>query len=99
MPWIQRRSEVLRSINSYLSSRFPIVATAKGYRATRWRLPWSLWIWGDPNCMRYIYFNADEFLKEDRDKINELKKLFPEADVGMKTNAEWSNLRNLYVPP
>ena len=102
MPWIQRRSDAINSINAMRSgspSHYHDVVTAKGYRATRWRLPWSLWIWGDPNCMRYIYFCPDEVSKADQDNINELKELFPEADVAIKTRAEWNNFAKLVVPP
>src|ERR1044072_1740068 len=94
--WIRDRSDALTWINS----QPPGIVSAKGYRKGRWRLPWSLWIWGEPADMRYIYlYCSDDCSPADRAKVAELKELFPEADVALKTHSEWQHLFDPEPPP
>jgi len=44
-------------------------------------LPWSLWMWGENQSLKALYFRLKLVPTKDLYRIEEFKRLFPEADI------------------
>ena len=56
--------------------------------------PWFLRFWGETLAIDFIEFDTDKLVEAERHNIDEFKRLFPEATVTAKKEAEWGDTRN-----
>jgi hypothetical protein len=83
--WIQNRHDAEEWLSHQRGCGY-------GERSNRSRLPWSLWLLGEDVCMEFVIVHSDEISTKDVSRIEQLKQLFPEAEVTIKTNAEWEEI-------
>jgi hypothetical protein len=61
------------------------------FRLVHGKVPWSLWFWRDQDGIDFVQFETDKLRQADLHRIDEIKRLFPEATVAAKTASEWDS--------
>jgi hypothetical protein len=59
------------------------------FRLDHGKVPCSLRCWGDRDAIDFIQFDTDRLGQAEQNRIDEIKRLFPEATVTAKTTFEW----------